>query len=278
MTLAKTLLLITLSAATSALTCAPAVAQDDTSGPVLGGEATELRAARSIGVVVGADRAFHDGGFRVLPIPSGRVFEGGTGWGYTVGLSLDLGMDERSSIVARMAYESRPGYFRTTYSHVPNFSPVYQGGVQVDEATVVGTADVTYTLLSIEALYQFRVLKVGRSLRFGAAAGPALGYVLSGAIRQVETLVDPADANFVGTDMPTIDNGHSIVLFDGTMPEHSAMRFSLKGGVLAEVALPGDTWFVSPGVYYDYGLTKVTSSENWNLSVLSFQLDLRHAF
>lgn len=277
MMLAKTLLLISLSAVTSILRCATVLAQDDERGSMSESGATERRVVSSIGVVVGVDRAYHDGGFRLLTASSGRVFENGAGWGYTAGVSLEIGMGRNSSIVARMAYGSRPGNFQVTYTHAPNFSPVYQGGVEITDVTITAESEVAYALLSAEALYQY-MLSVSPGLRLGAAVGPAFGYVLDAKVRQAEALVYPTDARFEGGGYPTTNDGRGLVLFDADIPEHSTTRLSLKGGVLAEIALPGSGWLLSPGVYYDYGLTDVSSSENWNLSALSLQLDLRYAF
>jgi hypothetical protein len=49
----------------------------------------------------------------------------------------------------------------------------------------------------------------------------------------------------------------------------------LKGGLQAEVGIFGDEWYMTPGVYYDYGLNDVTRAENWQLNTLMFTVDFR---
>jgi hypothetical protein len=43
-----------------------------------------------------------------------------------------------------------------------------------------------------------------------------------------------------------------------------------------EVPLFHNKWIMTPGIYYDYGFTDVTSLENWQLNSLLFVVDLRY--
>jgi len=95
----------------------------------------------------------------------------------------------------------------------------------------------------------------------------------------VQDLVAPDNARFINpSDLPSENGGRRLLLYDGTIPELNPFRLSLMAGLQAEVPLFGNQWYMTPGVYYDYGLTDVTKAENWQLNSIVFMLDFRHSF
>lgn len=227
-------------------------------------------------------RNYHTGGFRTIDDPGCPLFEDGTGWGFGVGLSAEFLPSVNGSwgIIPRITFEKRPGQF---HQELPNAQVLLPDpnrpdtGYIVDQ-TVSTTSDITYTILNAEVLYKQEVLLLG-DLRIGVAAGPAFSYVVGGTNRQVQDLEEPQNARFVNNEnLPTENNGRRLIFYDGDIPERSSTRFSIKGGVQGEFGLFGNQWIMTPGVYYDYGISQVASTENWNLSSIIFQVDLRRAF
>jgi hypothetical protein len=92
--------------------------------------------------------------------------------------------------------------------------------------------------------------------------------------------VEPINARFINDlRLPTENNGRRLIFADNKdIPDRSGFRFSLKGGLQAEIGLFNNQIIMYPGIFYDYGLTHVTSAENWNLNSFLFQVDFRRAF
>jgi hypothetical protein len=248
-------------------------AQTDESSPISSGKE---RPPVLIGGVLGVNRNFHSGGFRTVTADENcPVFESGGGWGFAAGLSAEIAMGERGGIVPRLTYESRPGSFE---NDLPNAYVIAQNSNEPMLQSVVASSDVSYSILNAEVLYKQEIANVG-PLRIGVAAGPAFGLVLDAHNRQYEDLVEPASARFTNVHDLTVENGgRRLVFFDDELPGKNGMRLSLKAGVQAELGAFGNAWIISPGLYYDFGLSDVTESDNWQLNTLTFMVDFRRAF
>jgi hypothetical protein len=238
---------------------------------------TKYRSQILAGPVVGVTRNFHTGGFRTIDEPLCPMFEEGSGWGYLLGVTAEYipRMDGYWSLIPRVTYERRPGNFT---EHLPEV-PVLPAGEHVpinQSVDVVST--VSYDLLSAELMYKREFAQIGY-VRFAAEAGPAGALVLGGRNRQTEDLIDPPNARFINPlGLPTELGGRRLILYDGDIPGRIGTRLSLKGGVQAEIPLFDFAWIMTPGIYYDYGITDVTHSENWRLNSLIFTVDFRRAF
>jgi hypothetical protein len=131
-------------------------------------------------------------------------------------------------------------------------------------------------------MYKQDLWQIGRGIRVAAEAGPVFGYVLGGKNRQIESLELPTNGRFLPVDSATgfseSADRRTIIFYDNVIKERNPFRFSIKAGLQAEVPLFNYAWIMCPGIFYDYGLTKVTNTENWNLNTLSFQVDFRRAF
>jgi hypothetical protein len=228
-----------------------------------------------VGPRIGLNRNFHTGGFRTIDEPNCPVFEAGSGWGFIAGLTAEFQFGETWSLIPAIAYESRPGQFVQT---LPDALVLIPGEEDPVEQTVTTESEITYSIVSAEVLYKQEFAVVG-NLRFSAAAGPSFSYVIGGDNRQIQQLVEPENARFTNpTGLPAEDNGRRLVLYNDAIPDRSSIRLSLKGGLQAEIGLFNDAWLMSPGVFYDFGLTDVTDAENWGLSSIIFQIDMRRAF
>lgn len=229
-----------------------------------------------VGPVVGVNNNAHTGGFRILDGVNCPKFTSGSAWGYMVGVTAELQRSTGWSVIPRITYESRPAHFKEQLDDALVLLP--------DQTTVVNqsvsaTSDITYKLLNAEVLYSRQLFSPGRRFHISLAAGPAAGWVLDAKIRQVQDLEEPLNARFLNPDtLPTENFGRRLIYRDNEdVPQHKKFRFSLKAGIYAEVGLFRDNWIITPGIYYDYGLSHVTGNENWNLNTLMFQVDLRHA-
>ncbi len=234
-----------------------------------------------VGPTFGMTRNYHSGNFRIIDDPSCPFFTDGTGWGFLVGLSAEFlpSIDGRWGIIPRISFEQRPATFT---EELPDAQVLLPGAdpnnPQVVNQTITTLSEITYTLMNVEVLYKQEIAQLG-DFRVGLLAGPAFQYILAGTKRQQQDLVEPLEAKFQNPEnLPTENGGRTLVFFDGDITNRNATRFSVKGGVQGEIGLFDDDWILTPGVYYDYGFTEVTNTEDWQLSSIIFQVDLRRAF
>jgi hypothetical protein len=230
-----------------------------------------------VGPVVGGNRNYHTGGFRTIDEPGCPTFDQGSGWGYLAGISAEYLPNLRStwSVIPRVTYEERPGTF---VQHLPDVKVAPVGtGEPIDQSVDVASA-VMYRMVAAELMYKREFAQL-LNVRFAVEAGPVGAVVLSGRNIQTENLVDPENARFINPrGLPTEADGRKLVLYNGDIPGRSGFRLSLKAGIQAEIPLFRNGWYMTPGIYYDYGVTDVTSSENWKLNSMLFSVDLRRAF
>lgn len=229
-----------------------------------------------VGPRVGVNRNFHTGGFRTIEEPNCPEFTSGSGWGFLAGLTAEFQLGESWSLIPAITYSSMPGQFTQT---LPDALVLIPGEADPVEQTVTTQSDITYSLVTAEVLWKQEFLVTGGGLRLSAAAGPTFSYVLGGSNRQIQQLVEPQNARFTNpSGLPAEDNGRRLILYDGDIPGRSSIRASLKGGLQAEFGLFNDAWLMSPGVFYDFGLTDVSGNENWRVSSVYLQVDMRRAF
>ena len=228
-----------------------------------------------IGPVGGIALSHHTGGFRIINESSCPVFTDGNAWGYFLGLSGEVQPGATWSIIPRITYESRPGRFHQQLEG----ARILVDSVTVADQVVSATSTVDMRLLNFEVMYAQQLFRLGKSFRLNVNAGPAVGYVLSGKITQVQDLEEPLNAQFVNPNgLPTENNGRRLIYAqDQTISGLQNVRFSVKGGLVAELGLFNNEWILYPGIFYDFGITNVTRNENWSLNTLLFQLELRRA-
>lgn len=263
---ARTLVLVLLATAS-------AEAQPGFSDPIT---VYPARAPVLVGPVIGVNRNFHSGGFRTVTGDlSCPVFEAGTGWGFLGGMTAEILLTSVSAIIPRVTYESRPATFT---SSLPDALVQMSGHEGTVVQKIAASSEITYGIVNIEALFKHEVGMLG-PLRLALAAGPAFAWVLNGRSRQVQDLIEPPNARFKDQDEYRLENGgRRLVFFDDEIVARRTTRFSLKGGVQAELGLFGNQWYMTPGIYYDVGLSDVTRAENWQLSSVVFMVDLRRGF
>lgn len=245
---------------------------------------TQARSAILIGPRLGISRNYHSGGFRTINDPLCPVFNSGSGWGYYAGITAEyIPYKATWSIIPAVTYESRPGSFKQSLEDAqvilphPNNPDTTVSVLQ----TVSTTSEITYEIIAAEVMYKQEFASIGKAFRVSAAAGPSVAYVLDGKITQQQDLEQPLNARFAvpPSEVEVANNGRRLIYANNRdIPGRKSLRFSLKGGVQAEIGLFKNALIMYPGVFYDFGLTNVTDNENWGLNSLLFQVDFRRAF
>ncbi len=223
------------------------------------------------------NRNFHTGGFRTINDVLCPVFDEGSGWGWGAGLTFEYLAGKTWSIVPALTYESRPGSFT---QRLPDAEVLLPGATTTVMQTVEATSEIAYTIASLEVLYKQEFAQFGDAVRLSVAAGPSASVVLSGTRTQHQDLIQPENARFIPTEngVYEMSGRRQVFMKDQEITELSGTRFSLKAGVQAELGLFNNAIIMYPGVFFDYGLTHVTSAEDWNLNSIIFQVDFRRAF
>ncbi len=229
-----------------------------------------------VGPIAGFNQNFHSGGFRSFVLDANCPnFRSGNATGFYAGFSFEylLGdpKDARSSILGRIAYDTRPASFSEDDTEYPSRL--------VDLDTIINpkvehNAEIDYNLINLDILYK---LMIGTT-KVGVAVGPSIGYVLDAKLQQKFKLIEPLEAQFIQdteTDFTYEDNFRTIVIEDGDVPNASTIRFGVKVGALYELSLK--KFLVVPHVFYDFGITKVTSDENWRVNAFQAGVDVRFA-
>ncbi len=228
-----------------------------------------------VGPVIGGSQNMHSGGFRTIDEPNCPVFTSGSGLGILGGITAEFQFGETWSIIPRITYQTRPGSFTQS---LPNALVLLPGQSEPVNQSVTTSSEITYNLLTFETMYKQEFAELG-PIRLGVATGPTISYVLGGNNYQVQDLIDPPNARFVNpTGLPTANNGRRLIRYDDAIPERASIRASIKAGLQGEFGLFDNAWLMSPGIYYDYGLTDVTTAEDWQLQSVMFQIDFRRAF
>lgn len=237
-----------------------------------------------VGPVAGFNRSLHSGG---LKSQSGDAacppFDQGSENGFYAGMTAEylLGdpVNSNSSIIARLMYDYQPAYFTVPGDDLPS-----SFGDKVENTKIEHITEVKYTLLNFEVMYRWNI----PGTYFGFSAGPQIGFPISANLRQDFNLVSnsgtPAQFNATPEEIAkSISNGYaarysddsrtSIILYDGELISPNSMRFALKAGAQYEILLK--RFILVPAVYYNFGLTKVNTIDNWSISALQIGADLR---
>jgi hypothetical protein len=194
-----------------------------------------------VGGELGLSQNYHSGGFRYDDCDC-PVFEQGDAWGFSIGAVAEFPIGSSSGFLARTSFESRPGNFL-----VRPYRATGQFGTPL-------TAEVTYMLVSVDLLYRQHIITIGNVVGLSLAAGPSLAHVLRGSDKRSAA-------------------GGDAVLVDDVIPGLNRTILALRGGVVADIPVTNNLW-ITPGLYYHYSLTDVTSNENWQITALDLRLAL----
>ncbi len=258
-----------------------------------GGAATPLAPAAAppriyIGPIGGFNQDFHSGGFRSFKGDVAcPVFEAASATGFFAGLSFEyfLGSnpaEATSSLLFRLAYDTRPVSFAVREEGTATLPVIDTNLQKIVDVTTEHRAKIAYSLISFDALYK---IMISKDIPIGIAAGPTANFVVTGTVKQTYEIVEPLNAQFDTTKGKSRgyryeQNGQVLVIQDGDIPERVSFRFGLKAGLFFELSLRKFLFapaLVVPGIWFDAGLTKVTSAENWRVNAFQAGIDVRWA-
>ncbi len=246
-----------------------------------------------IGPAAGYNRSFHTANIASFATQTEcPVFERGSANGFFLGATAEYILGDprssRSSIIMRILFNNLPVSFEVAGDNYPSRLTATIDGR--DTQVVINTstrhvAQVSYYTLDAELLYR---LDIGQ-LPVGVVVGPTFGFPIRGTFQQRYELTSPEYVDIAGrryipvfardTTDPTLrytDNDRTIIVRDGDIEARTGFRLGIKAGLQYELTL--GRWRVLPGIFYNFGITKVTSRENWRVNALQMGVDFRTAF
>ncbi len=247
-------------------------------------EPVQVRMPILLGPVVGYNRSVHTADIAsFVDDPLCPFFTNGTANGFYVGFSFEylLGsaVDSRSSLIARVLYNTMPADFEKEGDKHPSLvEDLSQStGYRVVESTTRHAIEVAFSTLTAEVCYKFNFLE-----GLGVTVGPTFDIPLSKSMTQVYQLLEPNYVQFKrnqealekGEIVRYEDNDRTIVVYDQDVPEASGFRLGLKAGLQYEIIL-GKRYYIVPAFYYNYAVTKFSSVENWFVHAIQFGVDIR---
>jgi len=246
-----------------------------------------------IGPAAGYNRSFHTANIASFATQTEcPVFERGSSNGFFLGVTAEYILGDprtsRSSITLRLMFNNLPSSFEVAGDNYPSRLTATIDGR--DTQIVINTstrhvAQVSYYTVDAELLYR---IDIG-SLPVEVVVGPTFGFPIRGTFQQRYELTSPEYVDIGGrryipvfardTTDPTLNytnNDRTIIVRDGDIEQRSGFRLGIKAGLQYELTV--GRWRVLPGIYYNFGVTKVTSRENWRVNALQMGVDLRTAF
>ena len=236
-----------------------------------GSSVSELR----LGISGGLTRNVHEGIMTPLEDPSCPPFaEKGPTWGFSAGLTATYRYSGRTGITAHLLYSTRPGFGRVTLPDAPVLIPGPNGDPVVIDQSMSATTEIRYDLYELGLLWNVDLLRT-EQVGFGVALGGAIAHVDVFTQTIEQQLLAPENARFTNPEnLPTRDSGRVMIqLKDSPVVAASPTRLSARGGAYLDLTLLGPLC-VTPGVYYDHGLTSAVSNGEWYVHSVLFQLDV----
>ena len=281
----------------------------------IGARATPLQPARKVsriyvGPVAGYNKSLHSSEFRSIADDAQcPTFESGTDNGYFFGGSFEylLGnpRESKSSIIARVLFNSIPG----SYSQPGDKLPSLDANGDVVFSEVEHTANIGYKTLDFEVVYKLNLF----NSNFGIVVGPTFGLVMDASRTQRLVIVQPSNASFADAannldamfdaDTKLFENYGTVRVVghqewnpstatpptgvkpvsslrdpngDGNTDDAwSGTRLGVKAGAQYEIVV--GKVLVVPCMYYNFGLSKVSSDDNLRINALQLGVDIRFA-
>ena len=208
-----------------------------------------------------------------------------TNGGEMAGLSLQYLFDTTWSIGLELAYNNLSGkkknrIFLLSSPEGELYEIEYVFDTETDPDTLLPAGvfaplnTIVYTTLSFGLCGQWRT-SLDSSLRVGWQLGFFPHLVLARNSIEELRIESPDNARFFNAHgLPIENNGKERILYDGTIPESSSYRFSVKGALFAEIGDRESDVILMPGLYYEYGLTPVEPSSNWRIHSMGVQVAL----
>jgi hypothetical protein len=239
-----------------------------------------------IGPVIGYNRSLHTVDLASFDEAICPRFENGGANGFFVGLSFEqhLGKDaasSTSSFIFRVLYNSLPASLEVSENPIPSLITIVDPntgepiGEDLINSSTLHTMDINYTLLTAEVMYKLNPIP---GMALGVTIGPTFDFAMSKTQDQRYKLVQPLEAQFrrnPDVSYKYVDNDRTIIIKEGDIPNSSGFRLGIKAGLQYE--LLAGKWVVVPGFFYNFGVTNLSSAENWRVNALQMGVDFRYA-
>ncbi|MCX7879097.1 MAG: hypothetical protein N2517_00340 [Ignavibacteria bacterium] len=248
-------------------------------------------AAIYLGPVAGFNRAVHSANLASFADdPLCPFFTNGSSNGFYVGGFYEQilgGVVSKHSLVGRIIFNTMPAVFEKEGDTYPSLVDDGRGGFTTVLSSTRHTLNVTYSMLTVEAMYKFNI-----AYGLVVTGGPTFDFVLQSNLLQKMEIVEPANVKFkmVPRDqwkekgiVRYENNDRTIVAWDGAPArptsrnpdvKSTAFRFSLKFGIQYEI-ITGTKIDIIPGIFYNLGVTNVNNVESWKVSSIQAGVDIR---
>lgn len=228
-----------------------------------------------LGVSGGIHSIQHTFSNRMLA-PTNFTFDPATSLGWFAGVVTELRMDTRWSLSLDVRYNelsgsssfaatSPTGQFLIASSSDSSGEYIY-----LDNPVFSYTSAIDYASLSFGILANWREISQDTMLAVGLSAGPVIHAITRKELHQTEHLESHINVRFINPNgLPTEDDGRTFIYYSGELENSRSLRVGFHLGLFAELGNPASGLVISPGIFYDYGLQTVTSTENWYVHTLS---------
>ncbi|PKL86243.1 MAG: hypothetical protein CVV22_03540 [Ignavibacteriae bacterium HGW-Ignavibacteriae-1] len=242
-----------------------------------------------IGPVFGYNRSIHSVDLASFDEAICPRFQDGNDNGFYVGFSFEhhLGKDatlSTSSFIFRVLYSTMPAFMETSEAPIPSLITIVDGngdpiGEDIINSSTRHTQQVDYSVVSAEVCYKINPIP---GMGLGFTIGPTFDFALTKTQDQRYELLTPLEAQFRRNQdaidqlgYKYVDNDQVIIIKEGDIPNSNAFRLGIKAGVQYEILF--GTLVIVPAMYYNYGVTNLSSQESWRVNALQVGVDLRWA-
>lgn len=243
-----------------------------------------------LGPVLGYNRSMHTVDLASFDEAICPRFQNGNSNGFYVGISWEnmLGEDlasSTSSIITRLLYSTMPASLETSEKPIPSLVTVVDPvtGAPINEtvlkSSTLHTQEISYNMFSAEVMYKLNFIP---GVPLGVTVGPTFDYAMTKTQDQRYNLVQPLEAQFKRNPdaeklgYQYVNNDRTIIIKTGDIPESSAFRLGIKVGMQYEIIMP-NRMYVVPSLYYNFGVTNLSTRENWRVNALQMGVDIRFA-
>ncbi len=234
------------------------------------------------GPTFGYNRSLHSVELQTIADPNipCPLFSNGQSNGYWAGLTFEYHLgklkNSRSSIIAKLLYSRLPATLKKGGDAYPTLLDI-GGKDSVIYSETEHISEVTYDLLSFELYYKLNLF----DSPFGVVFGVDAGYALTRNFNQTMNLVQPLNAQFKRDPAyQYTNNDRTVIITDGQINQSTAIRVGLKVGIQYEISLKRVLFapaVLVPVAYYNFGLTNLTTDNDWRVNALQIGVDLRWA-
>ncbi len=237
-----------------------------------------------MGPIVGYNKVMNSGGFASFSNDINcPTFADGSGNGFFGGWTFEylLGdpKNSKSSLIARILYNSMPSSFTEKGDHLPSL--VHDAGTGRDTVIFTTTqhvAEVKYAVIDLDLVYRFNL----GNTPLGIDVGLTPGFAMTQNLVQKFELIDPANARLVpppdSVNPKPIryeDSQRTAIIRDEALKNGNKLRIAIKAGVQYEIILRKMT--LIPSINYNFGILNMTSDDSWRVNAIQAGVELRFA-